>query len=212
MAQQIINLGTGADTGDGDPLRTAFTKAQSNFDELYLLNPETITALKNVSGFGFYVEDQTVASTQTITTTASKLIIDGAGATSTSAYLPLEIRGVSELWDVLNNKITPIAIGDGYTMRIDLQITAKTGSPTELLLDLDIGGGASPTINIVERTISSAKAPPYNVSIGFPFFSLSTFKTNGGQLFLATDTGTVEITKRQISIHRISSGQLWFQR
>ena len=100
MAQQIINLGTGADTGDGDPLRTAFTKTQSNFDELYLLNPETITALTGVSGFGFYVEDQTVASTQTITTTASKIVIDGVGATSTSAYLPLEIRGISELWDV----------------------------------------------------------------------------------------------------------------
>ena len=59
-----------------------------------------------------------------------------------------------------------------------------------------------------ERTIETAKSPPYNVSIGFPFFALSTFNTNGGQLFLATDTGTVTIEKRQISIHRISSGQL----
>lgn len=208
MAQEIIDIGTGDNTGNGDPLRTALVKVNNNFDELYQLNPEIITALKNVSGFGFYVEDQTVASTQTITTTASKIVIDGVGSTSTSAYLPYEIRGVSELWDTLNNKITPIAIGDGYTLRIDFTITAKSGSPTELLFDLDIGGGATPTINIVERTIETAKSPPYNVSIGFPFFALSTFNTNGGQLFLATDTGTVTIEKRQISIHRISSGQL----
>lgn len=34
MTQQIINLGT-ADQGNGDPLRTAFTKVNSNFTELY---------------------------------------------------------------------------------------------------------------------------------------------------------------------------------
>ncbi len=36
MAQQIINLGT-ADKGNGDPIRTAFQKANSNFTELYAI-------------------------------------------------------------------------------------------------------------------------------------------------------------------------------
>ena len=35
MAKQIINLGTSANKGDGDPLRTAFDKVNDNFDELY---------------------------------------------------------------------------------------------------------------------------------------------------------------------------------
>lgn len=35
MAKQTINLGTAADTKSGDPLRTAFTKTNQNFDELY---------------------------------------------------------------------------------------------------------------------------------------------------------------------------------
>jgi len=35
MAQQIINVGTGPNTGDGDDLRTAFTKTNDNFTELY---------------------------------------------------------------------------------------------------------------------------------------------------------------------------------
>lgn len=39
MAKQTINIGT-ADKGNGDPLRTAFTKVNSNFTELYdLLGP-----------------------------------------------------------------------------------------------------------------------------------------------------------------------------
>ena len=35
MAKQIINIGTVANDGTGDPLRTAFDKANDNFTELY---------------------------------------------------------------------------------------------------------------------------------------------------------------------------------
>jgi hypothetical protein len=35
MAKQVINLGSMADNKSGDPLRTAFTKVNQNFDELY---------------------------------------------------------------------------------------------------------------------------------------------------------------------------------
>ena len=35
MAKQTVNLGTSANKGDGDPLRTAFDKVNDNFDELY---------------------------------------------------------------------------------------------------------------------------------------------------------------------------------
>lgn len=41
MAKQVINLGTAADTKSGDPLRTAFTKINANFDELYAASPTT---------------------------------------------------------------------------------------------------------------------------------------------------------------------------
>lgn len=35
MAKQTINIGTSANKGDGDPLRTAFTKINQNFTEVY---------------------------------------------------------------------------------------------------------------------------------------------------------------------------------
>ncbi len=35
MAQQTINVGTSANDGTGDPLRTCFQKSNSNFGELY---------------------------------------------------------------------------------------------------------------------------------------------------------------------------------
>lgn len=42
MTQQIINVGV-ADKGNGDPLRTAFVKANNNFTELYNLVSNTST-------------------------------------------------------------------------------------------------------------------------------------------------------------------------
>jgi hypothetical protein len=35
MAKQVINTGTAANARNGDPLRTAFTKVNANFTELY---------------------------------------------------------------------------------------------------------------------------------------------------------------------------------
>jgi len=35
MAKQTINIGSAANDGTGDPLRTAFTKTNENFTELY---------------------------------------------------------------------------------------------------------------------------------------------------------------------------------
>jgi hypothetical protein len=195
MARTAINYGTTAGDGTGDVLFDSFKNTNDNFIEIY-----------NAHGWGYYKDAETAPATQVITTTAAKLQIDGLDATSTSAYLPREIRGISELWDTTNDKITPINIGDDYTLRIDLEITAKVGAPSELELQLDIGGGAAPTVVIVDRIISTGKTPPYTVSVGFPIFSLATFKTNGGQLFLKTDTGTVTISGRAISIHRLSNG------
>ena len=50
MAKQTIDLGSSANKGDGDPLRTAFTKINSNFDELYAADDTfvSLTSLKTV--------------------------------------------------------------------------------------------------------------------------------------------------------------------
>lgn len=36
MTRQVINIGTAANDRTGDPIRTAFTKTNQNFEELYL--------------------------------------------------------------------------------------------------------------------------------------------------------------------------------
>ena len=48
MAKQIIDIGTSANKGDGDPLRTAFRKINDNFTELYAANGNVDGAATNV--------------------------------------------------------------------------------------------------------------------------------------------------------------------
>jgi len=45
MARQAIGIGTTANDGTGDPLRTAFDKANDNFLELYMLQADGTTAV-----------------------------------------------------------------------------------------------------------------------------------------------------------------------
>ena len=52
MAQKNINIGSSANKGDGDPIRTAFSKTQDNFTELYgrLVVVEAATGTGNSGG------------------------------------------------------------------------------------------------------------------------------------------------------------------
>ena len=49
MAQQTINIGSSANDGTGDPLRTAFDKINDNFDELYGSSAEANDLLEDTS-------------------------------------------------------------------------------------------------------------------------------------------------------------------
>jgi hypothetical protein len=156
-------------------------------------------------GWAYYVD---TAAAQNITTTASKLSINGLGAATNVDYLPPEIRGSGVLWNTTTDKITPMKIGDAYSVRIDLPVNAKTGLPTTLIFELDIGGGAAPTTVIVARDIAVTRTPPYTLSIAFPIFTLATFVTNGGQIFISTDTGTVDVLLPAITLVRTHGGDL----
>lgn len=52
MAQEIINYGTTANDGTGDPLRTAFIKTDNNFDQIWAAGPvgSNISIINNTVG------------------------------------------------------------------------------------------------------------------------------------------------------------------
>ncbi len=195
MAQSTLNYGAAANDGTGDGLRDTFIKVDDNATEIY-----------QEKGWGYYQDAESSPATQSITTTASKLQIDGADVGSDSSFLPREIRGSSELWDTTNDNIIAVNAGDAYEARIDLEITGKTGSPNHIKVELDIGGGGSPSNVIVTKYIDTQKTTTFNESVSFPFYATATFITNGGQIFLTTDTGTATLAARAIFIKRDFNG------
>lgn len=60
MAQQTINIGTTANDGTGDPLRSAFDKINDNFTELY--NDESTAEVNSITAGDGLVGDSTVGS------------------------------------------------------------------------------------------------------------------------------------------------------
>jgi hypothetical protein len=140
---------------------------------------------------------------QVVTTTPALLTIDGLGAATNIDYAPPAIRGTGvKMFE--NNKILPINLGDSYDLRIGISLASKTASPNFLLFQLDIGGGASPTVVIAERAISTAKIP-ISTNISFPIFCLATFLANGGQLFVSCDAGTITLDQKDLMLVRTTA-------
>lgn len=158
--------------------------------------------LKNThQGWGYYADSLTTPSI-TIGTTYAQITIDALGALTNTNYLPLEIRGTSNLWS--GNKITPISVGDDYDGRFDVTISAKSGSPSYIEVILDISGSTAGTNKVFTGYIQTGNATPYDQSLPLDFFSLTTFLANGGRLYAKVDTGSVTLTRRNIKISRKS--------
>ncbi len=157
------------------------------------------------SGWEIAFDGLITIPTQAISTTAVKILIDADGANSNEAYLPTAIRGIDHLWDTTSNCVKGIVVGDSLDMRLQVVPTAFAGNPNELTLVIDIGGDVTPTI-IVAQDTKAVKGITEPLIFSFPLFTLDTFITNGGQLFLKTDTGTVTIGGRSIFLVRTSSG------
>jgi hypothetical protein len=59
MARQTINIGSSPNKGDGDPVRVAFDKVNSNFEELYASVPIGGTFTGDVIG-SVFAEDSSI--------------------------------------------------------------------------------------------------------------------------------------------------------
>ena len=156
------------------------------------------------AGWGYYKDN---ATAQNFTSTPALLSIDGLGSTTVETFLPYAIRGSGSLWNTTTDKITPVQAGDAYSIRLDLPVTAEAASPTELTVELDIAGSTyGSAIVIVNHYEVTGKSTPYTISISFPVFVGSTFIANGGQFWLTTDTGNLDVTAPAITLAMLNNG------
>jgi hypothetical protein len=81
MAKEIINIGTTPNDGTGDPVRDAFEKVNSNFDELY-----------GMTGWGVYNDTTyTTGSPFTVTAGAPKQALPNNAGSKIETQLPTDV-------------------------------------------------------------------------------------------------------------------------
>jgi hypothetical protein len=155
------------------------------------------------TGYGLYHDSKVTPSVQTITSTASPLENDGAGSKTTEALLPRQIRGSGSLWDTTTDDITPIAAGDLYSLQVFFNVAAKTSTPNDVTFYLTDDGTGTPTSILAEQYADVTASAPFRVTFSVDFRATTDMVTNGGQLFLATDSNSIDIDEVEILITRV---------
>ena len=126
MAKQVINIGSVANDGTGDPLRTAFDKVNDNFTELYADDAGDVNSVN--AGTGISVNQTTGAVTVTNSAPDQTVSLTGGTAITTSGTYPNftitnsspnathtgEVTGASTL-TIANDVITYAKLANEFT-------------------------------------------------------------------------------------------------
>jgi hypothetical protein len=126
MAKQTINIGTTANDGTGDPLRTAFTKINENFTELYGADNEANTLQTETTpklGGNLDLNGQKIVTTRS----NESIILDPAGSGIVDLNANTEVTG--------SFAVSGAATLSGLTTLSSLKFS--TGSTVTRILDED---------------------------------------------------------------------------
>ena len=152
MAKQVINIGTTANDGTGDPLRSAFDKVNDNFTELYSDDQGDVGSI--IAGADISVDQAT--GNVTVTNTApdqTVTLTEGANVTITGTYPDFTIASDDVVGAVTSvNGQTGVAVLDTADISEDTNLyytearvsantsvaanTAKTGITTQQAADI----------------------------------------------------------------------------
>src|SRR6056300_1019267 len=167
MAKQIIDIGTSANKGDGDPLRTAFRKINENFNELYTANGNVSGAVADVLPSTDSTYDLGSAAKQWadlhvadfIYLNGARIEITAGGALLVNGGAPTEVQDVqgsvfgddsTTLVDSVNNVINLDGTISGDVVP-DANEAYDLGSATNRFRDLYLSGS---TIDLGGTTLS----------------------------------------------------------
>lgn len=157
MSKQTINIGSAANDGTGDPLRTAFDKINDNFDEIY-------TELGGSGGNDISISGSTISTDSgtgaDLTLNADSTVIKVASGTSLQLLDHTDNSLIK--FDASGNLVDSLISYDGTTLTAgDLTINQSTGTITTASTDIVLapgGGDVIPVANEVQSLGSTAQA------------------------------------------------------
>ncbi len=188
MAQQNINIGSSANKGDGDPIRTAFTKVNANFTELFARHDGSISHVQDIKG-SVFGED----STTLVDGLNSKINLDGT------------VKG-----NIIPDTDVTYDIGSSTHRFKDLYLSGNTIHLGTSTLSVDANGnfqlsGGLQSNNPIVGDDSTLLVDTANSSIPYAVLSgTPTIPTNNNQLtngagFITAETITLATLKTEVA-------------
>jgi hypothetical protein len=98
---------------------------------------------------------------------------------------------------------------DSYVFSLSMTVTSEATSPTELTVQLDIGGTGSVSNVVLTHFSTLGKSVPYTLEMTSGAFVTSTMLTNGATIYVKTDTGSVDVNDVTLLIQRVHGGTDW---
>jgi len=133
MPKQTINIGSSANDGTGDPLRTAFDKINDNFDELYSTSLSERVSLDTSPQLG---GDLDVVTHSIVSTTNRDIVLAPHGTGSVKAS-SLKFKGTS----ISSDDSTQVQINEGLNVSgatsLSTSLALATGATVTGILDED---------------------------------------------------------------------------
>ena len=203
MAQQSINIGTSANDGTGDPLRTAFDKINDNFSELYGSSAEANDLLEDTTpqlGGDLDVNGKRITSARSNEDII--LLPNGTGGVLASA---VRIAGTT----LSSDDSSSITIAEAFQVNgatnIDGAVTATstvavTGATT-LSSTLAVSGATTLTttnidnINIFDNSITSDSNADINITPGGTGNLVLGALTLNGTAISASDSSLIQLNE-----------------
>tara|TARA_R110002153_G_scaffold209530_2_gene362100 strand:- start:352 stop:1041 length:690 start_codon:yes stop_codon:yes gene_type:complete len=154
MAREIINTGSSANSGDGEALRSCFTKINNMTLELYNDDAGDVGSFTNANGT--YVSAATVNTAATGAVTTGAIDLSAVDGTDTSG----RFLSKDNKWAEISSGVTSFTNANGTYISAGTVNTTGTGAVTVGALDLSAVNGSSNDGLFLSK--DNTWATPYN--------------------------------------------------
>ena len=187
MAKQVINIGTTANDGTGDPIRDAFDKVNDNFTELYTDDAGDVGSI--VAGTGISVNQATGDVTVTNSSPNATHTGDVTGATALTIGNDKVITA-----KILDANVTTAKIADdGVTFaKLENRYTAKATSTSTGSQNLN---AENATTFLLTGNVATATLTIQNMKLGQVIDIHMTGTLSSAAITLATNFSSTTINK-----------------